>query len=1373
MSFTRRWRISCRKQILEDSQRPFSVILERPDEQAILQFESGAITELTLDDFALIRDMLTTIDDAFCCLGIHRSPYCDPILKIPLQFLVYVNECHLVGKLPNYEVYRITNVKFLCLNKKITEEEPFNEIKKLLSSGAFYFARDSLTRLPYDLTRSAQSHFHNSYANELAEDTYDYRFLWNRGLMLPFFQQCVSPSKWIYPIICGSFGVSTLYAGQHRSQIGIISRLSSFRPGTRFNVRGVDDNGYVANFVETEVFINVNKEVLSHVQIRGTVPLFWEQPGLQVGSHKIIFRFVGTSLRPFNRHFAQIMSHHHDTIILNLMSAKGSEGKLSDFYRDYWNASDYQAKIDYIHFDYHAVVAAKGIDGVWPLLTSLEDRLNNWGFFHFDGTKVMRLQTGAVRTNCVDCLDRTNVVQAMISLMLLRSHFLKALNLLSNGNPHTERHAEEIFQTLWAENGDNVSRIYTGTGALGGDRSKLKQAQRSATRTIKNNFFDAAKQEAMVALLNSSSLTGWQRLVAGQFLPLRLHFLPQPVLQSILDRNAEFTHRERLKVFVGTWNVNGGRYVRSLAHRDNDIADWLLEKQQRYTGYRNPHADPEAFSRPTDIFAIGFEEIIDLNAGNVVAGKQSSESQTYWGNTLQSLLDQNSETGEPYVLLCTTQLVGVCIFIFLRMGLCDYIRGLSSASIKTGMGGKTGNKGAVAVRFQIGSTSLCFCCSHLTAGQTAVRERNAEMNDISQRLILSPDKRNVLMHDHVFWFGDLNYRINLPNEEVKSLIARSAWPELQRADQLSIQREAKEVFNGFNEGPLCFAPTYRYDLFCDSYDTSEKQRCPAWTDRVLWRRAKLVFKKPNNSPVTEGINGKTIEKMDENKMLYKNLLVYYRAEVKTSDHRPVAAVFDIGIQVVEPKKRRQVVEEELLAAGPGDATVRVSWASGSGETKIDDIYQSVAELASSAGTIILTRSEGCNQLLLTFSAPHEAVEAVRCLNGNKVTLETSAQQVVLSVRLNSTPRLPIESVDASPRNFASILASGTSGSLDASTRNWLMNMQKLVAEAEEDYLLTHDAPPEPAVFQSTVSSVQLRHKGNSNADAEMHQRRIFGIFSNEDQNLINLWDDDDDDEGTSTTTAPTIKEFGAVLQSSSLRVPPRPPPPAPSTNMPDLSMLKHLLPPEPSLHPVHSCSDLLNEIGAYENDLLSQGKRDNAVLQPPLPPRNVSAHSSPQHMKPLLPPPPPPKRSPPPLIDISPIETTSVAKVSTLAQQLPHQDMVIGTKLGAMPPPLIPKRAPPPLPERPKNVTLPNDAKQRSMNFLTKQNTKSRNVAFAVNKKSFVDDDVSDLMNSECRSFSFGCGNHDDHDGAYVADLLNANGCVADLGYCVGVNEIV
>lgn len=128
MSFARRWRISCLKRIPDNYHRQFSVILERPDEQEVLHFESGAITELIPDDFALIKDMFTAVDDAFCCLGIYRSSYCDPFFKTFLHFLVYVNECHLVGKLPNCEVYRITNVKFLCLDKKTTEEESFSEV---------------------------------------------------------------------------------------------------------------------------------------------------------------------------------------------------------------------------------------------------------------------------------------------------------------------------------------------------------------------------------------------------------------------------------------------------------------------------------------------------------------------------------------------------------------------------------------------------------------------------------------------------------------------------------------------------------------------------------------------------------------------------------------------------------------------------------------------------------------------------------------------------------------------------------------------------------------------------------------------------------------------------------------------------------------------------------------------------------------------------------------------------------------------------------------------------------------------------------------------------------------------------------------------
>ncbi|VDQ01879.1 unnamed protein product [Trichobilharzia regenti] len=177
----------------------------------------------------------------------------------------------------------------------------------------------------------------------------------------------------------------------------------------------------------------------------------------------------------------------------------------------------------------------------------------------------------------------------------------------------------------------------------------------------------------------------------------------------------------------------------------------------------------------------------------------------------------------------------------------------------------------------LGATSICFVCSHFAAGQSAVRERNDDFQEICRRLSL-PNGRNILSHDYVFWCGDFNYRINLSGNEVKRLTAQSAWLDLLRSDQLTIEKQAGNVFRGFEEGPIRFAPTYKYDLFCDDYDTSEKARSPAWTDRILW----LCMQ--NNSPDVKWNPGQ--------------LLLYNRAELKTSDHRPVGAIFDIEVHVV-------------------------------------------------------------------------------------------------------------------------------------------------------------------------------------------------------------------------------------------------------------------------------------------------------------------------------------------------------------------------------------------------------------------------------------------------------------------------------------------
>ena len=62
--------------------------------------------------------------------------------------------------------------------------------------------------------------------------------------------------------MCGSVEIRTVYVGSKQAKAAVISRLSSERAGTRFQVRGVDDNGHVANFAETEQVIFLGKDQL-------------------------------------------------------------------------------------------------------------------------------------------------------------------------------------------------------------------------------------------------------------------------------------------------------------------------------------------------------------------------------------------------------------------------------------------------------------------------------------------------------------------------------------------------------------------------------------------------------------------------------------------------------------------------------------------------------------------------------------------------------------------------------------------------------------------------------------------------------------------------------------------------------------------------------------------------------------------------------------------------------------------------------------------------------------------------------------------------------------------------------------------------------
>uniref|UniRef100_A0A667YUT7 Synaptojanin-1 n=1 Tax=Myripristis murdjan TaxID=586833 RepID=A0A667YUT7_9TELE len=956
---------------------PYSVIVETRSRDECLMFESGAVAVLSAAEKEAIKNTYTKIVDAYGILGVLRLNLGDSML----HSLVVVTGCSSVGKVQDSEVFRVTQTDFVSLKNDPGDEDRIAEVRKVLNSGHFYFAW-SATGVSMDLSLNAH--------RRILEDTTDNRFFWNQSLHLHLKHYGVNCDDWLLRLMCGGVEVRTIYAGHKQAKACIISRLSSERAGTRFNVRGTNDDGQVANFVETEQVIFLDDKVSSFIQIRGSIPLFWEQPGIQVmkinyllynlpcivGSHRVkLSRGFEANAPAFERHFSALRRLYGKQVIINLLGSKEGEHMLSKAFQSHLKASEHATAVKMVNFDYHQMVKGGKADKLHSVLKpQLSKFTEECGFFYYSGeTGIARTQSGTIRTNCLDCLDRTNSVQAFFALEMLPKQ-LEEMGLTEK--PQLVARFQEVFRTMWSVNGDSVSKIYAGTGALDGKAKagKLKDGARSVTRTIQNNFFDSSKQEAIDILRLGSTLNSDLADKARALLTTSSLYVTEPVLQSASPRVLlgmcqnyhKYTRPKQIRVCVGTWNVNGGKQFRSIAFRNQTLNDWLLDapKKAGHPEFQDSKANP------IDIFAIGFEEMVELNAGNIVSA--STTNQKLWAAELQ----KNISRDHKYVLLASEQLVGVCLFVFIRPQHAPFIRDVAVDTVKTGMGGATGNKGGVAIRLLFHTTSICFVCSHFAAGQSQVKERNDDYNEITRRLTF-PMGRLLYSHDYVFWCGDFNYRISLPNEEVKELIRQQNWDALTAGDQLLDQKNAGLVFRGFIEGNLDFAPTYKYDLFSEDYDTSEKCRTPAWTDRILWKRRKWNFDKTAEEMNVVGAASVPASEDDPEHAWSPGTLKYYgRAELKTSDHRPVMAIMDVDILEVDPEARHQVYKDVIALQGPPDGTIMVSLCTSGPDDYFDDaLIDELLDKFANFGEVILIRFVE-EKMWVTFLEGYSALAAL-------------------------------------------------------------------------------------------------------------------------------------------------------------------------------------------------------------------------------------------------------------------------------------------------------------------------------------------------------------------------------------------------------------
>ena len=441
--------------------------------------------------------------------------------------LALATGAELAATLRGHPVYRVTKVDVLAPPPSHKDDPAYVRLLRRALDPAragrgLYFSYGA----DITLTTQAWSELKGDAPRTLAARA-DPAFWWTRALAAPLLASDMGAdvvSPFVVPVLAGSvssFGPLPLAGGGAPATLTLtlIARRAAARPGCRHWRRGVDQDGAVANHVETEQIAEVavgagkRASVASYVQVRGSIPLLWSQaPHLK---YKPATRVAPPSLADpaAAKHFGALTGRHGDVTCVNLANAHGSEGALGDAYAaavDRLPALP-GGSVRYVGFDFHAVCGATRYDRLETLWSDVGADVAAAGFYFAPGDgaarPVPRRQTGVVRTNCIDCLDRTNVVQGWLARRALGA----ALADARGGSPDeplavASPEAEAAFKAAWADAGDDVSRQYAGTGALKSGFTRtgkrtlaglVDDGVKSLSRYYLNNFRDGGKQDAL------------------------------------------------------------------------------------------------------------------------------------------------------------------------------------------------------------------------------------------------------------------------------------------------------------------------------------------------------------------------------------------------------------------------------------------------------------------------------------------------------------------------------------------------------------------------------------------------------------------------------------------------------------------------------------------------------------------------------------------------------------------------------------------------------------------------------------------------------------------------------------------------------------
>ena len=349
----------------------------------------------------------------------------------------------------------------------------------------------------------------------------------------------------------------------------LVSRRSIKRAGLRYLRRGVDDEGRTANSVETEQILSSSTwntshdRIFSFTQFRGSIPLFFSQSPYSLKPQVSTWGSEDTNAKAFERHFTNLSARYGSVYAASLVDKHGTEAKIGELYEHHAKRLHELGggkQIDFQWFDFHSVCRGMHFENVSRLIDSIEPFLNSTGWTEISHEKATQTQSGVLRTNCMDCLDRTNVVQSACARTILEAQ----LSAGSYSIDLQHDNSTSWFNTLWADNGDAISKQYAGTAALKGDFTRTRKRQITGALTdfgltlsryynnIVNDYFAQAVIDYLLGRATDSIFAEFEADMksADYFIDVR------KVRQAAIERAAGLVIEDKDEDLIAGWTLS-------------------------------------------------------------------------------------------------------------------------------------------------------------------------------------------------------------------------------------------------------------------------------------------------------------------------------------------------------------------------------------------------------------------------------------------------------------------------------------------------------------------------------------------------------------------------------------------------------------------------------------------------------------------------------------------------------------------------------------------------------------------------------------------------------------------------------------------------